>query len=87
VSDCFRADAVRRNANRTGFIAAAAVRYVVRDPTGSSSDPIAGPPDEKKKGCDHSDQDQHPILAFEPEKRKTLDEKLHRSRSPFFWAE
>jgi hypothetical protein len=53
----------------------------------SSSDPIASLPDEKKKGCDHPDQDQHPVLAFETEKRKTLNEKLHRPRSPFLRAE
>jgi hypothetical protein len=51
------------------------------------SDPIASPPDEKKKGCDHPDQDQHPVLAFETEKCKTLNEKLHRSRAPFLRAE
>jgi hypothetical protein len=51
------------------------------------SDPIASLPDEKKKGCDHPDQDQHPVLAFETEKRKTLNEKLHRSRAPFLRAE
>jgi hypothetical protein len=51
------------------------------------SDPIASLPDEKKKGRDHPDQDQHPVLAFETEKRKPLNEKLHRSRSPFLRAE
>jgi hypothetical protein len=53
---------------------------------GLPSDPIVSPPDEEKKGRDHSDQDQHPVLAFEAEKRKTLNEKLHRSRSPAFRA-
>jgi hypothetical protein len=54
---------------------------------GRPSDPIASLPHEKKKGCDHPDQDQHPILAFETEKRKTLNEKLHGPGSPFLRAE
>jgi hypothetical protein len=42
------------------------------------SDPITSLLDEKKEGRDHPDQDQHPVLAFETEKRKMLKEKLHR---------
>jgi hypothetical protein len=49
------------------------------------SDLLAGPPCQKDKGCDQPGGDQHPVLAFETQKYKTLDEKLHRSR-PQFWA-
>jgi hypothetical protein len=55
--------------------------FDVRGSDGRSSDPIARLPDEEKKGRDHGDQDKHPVLAFETENRKMLDEKLHRFRS------
>jgi hypothetical protein len=50
------------------------------------SDLLAGPPCKKNGDRDQSRDDQHPVLAFETQKYKTLDEKLHRSR-PQFWAE
>jgi len=47
------------------------------------SGPIAGLPDEKNESRDHANHDKHPILTFETQKSKTLNEKLHRSRSLF----
>jgi hypothetical protein len=47
-----------------------------------SSDSIAGDPDEQDRGGNEARHDQHPVLALETEKGKTLDEKLHRCR-PF----
>jgi hypothetical protein len=47
--------------------------------------PIAILPDEKNKSRDHADHDKHPVLTFETQKRKMLDEKLHRL-SPSFYA-
>jgi hypothetical protein len=43
----------------------------------------AGLPSEKNENCDQSSDDQHPVLAFKAEHRKTLDQKLHRSRPQF----
>jgi hypothetical protein len=43
-------------------------------------------PNQQDKDGDHSNGDQHPVLALKAQKYKTLDEKLHRSR-PQFWAE
>jgi hypothetical protein len=48
-------------------------------------DPVAGFPGEPDKGGDHADHDKHPVLTFETQKRKMLDEKLHRL-SPSFYA-
>jgi hypothetical protein len=80
---------VRCSSARKGLIAQApAAAEDLRVQSDSpQSEPIASLPDEKEKGCDHPDQDQHPVLAFETEKRKMLNEKLHCSRSPFLRAE
>jgi hypothetical protein len=47
------------------------------------SSPVASLPDEKDKGRDQPNDDEHPVLAFETQKGEMLDEKLHRSRSLF----
>jgi hypothetical protein len=44
---------------------------------------IASPPDEKNESRDHANHDKHPVLAFETQKGKMLNEKLHRARSLF----
>jgi hypothetical protein len=43
-------------------------------------------PSQQDKDGDHPGGNQHPVLALEAQKYKTLDEKLHRTR-PQFWAE
>jgi hypothetical protein len=43
---------------------------------------IAGSPNKKNEGHDQKKDNQHPILGFEAEKAKWLNEKLHRLR-PF----
>ena len=45
-------------------------------PSGS----IAADPDERHKGRDQADEDQHPVLAFEAQNGEVLHEKMHRSR-------
>src|SRR5580693_3189825 len=45
------------------------------------SSPVASFPDEKDKGRDQPNDDEHPVLAFETQKGEMLDEKLHRPRS------
>jgi hypothetical protein len=52
-------------------------------PDRSPSVPIASLPDKKDEGHDQSSGDQHPVLAVETKKCKTLNEKLHRSRPCF----
>ncbi|HKB89608.1 MAG TPA: hypothetical protein VKC60_03710 [Opitutaceae bacterium] len=47
------------------------------------SHPIAILPDEKNVGRDHPNHDKHPVLAFETQKSKMLNEKLHRPPPPF----
>ena len=42
--------------------------------------PSASLPDKKDKDHDQSSGDQHPVLAVNTKKCKTLNEKLHRSR-------
>jgi hypothetical protein len=53
---------------------------------GWRSESLARLPNEKNEGRDQSSGDQHPVLAFETQKCKTPDQKLHRS-CPRFWAE
>jgi hypothetical protein len=49
---------------------------------GANSDPVARLPDEKNESSNQSDHDKHPVLEFETQKSKMLDEKVHWSR-PF----
>jgi hypothetical protein len=44
---------------------------------------IASLPDEENENRDHANHDKHPVLAFETQKGKMLNEKLHRARSLF----
>jgi hypothetical protein len=41
--------------------------------------PVAGLPNEKNESRDQGGHDQHPVLAFETQKGKMLDQKPHRS--------
>lgn len=50
----------------------------------SLSLPIADLPDKKHVNCDQSDDDQHPVLAFESHKGEMLNEKMHRARPNFY---
>jgi hypothetical protein len=47
------------------------------------SNPITGFPDEKNEGRDQSGYDKHPVLTFESQKSKMLNQKLQRSRPHF----
>jgi hypothetical protein len=47
------------------------------------SGPIASLPDEENENRDHANHDKHPVLAFETQKSKMLNEKLHRFRPLF----
>jgi hypothetical protein len=47
------------------------------------SDSIASLPDEKNESRDQANHDKHPVLAFETQKGKMLNQKLHRFRPHF----
>jgi hypothetical protein len=47
------------------------------------SGPIASLPDKENENRDHAYHDKHPVLAFETQKGKMLNEKLHRFRPLF----
>src|ERR1700694_3922115 len=47
------------------------------------SDPIASLPGKKNESCDQRNHDKHPVLTFETQKSKMLNEKLH-SPAPFY---
>ena len=50
------------------------------------SDPMAILPNERNKNCDHSNCNEHPVLAVETQKGKMLNKKLQRSHSPLLFC-
>jgi hypothetical protein len=48
------------------------------------SDPMAILPNERNKNCDHSNCNEHPVLAFETQKGKMFNKELQRFCSPIF---
>jgi len=45
-----------------------------------ASAPIPGLPNEKNESSDQPSHDEHPVLTFETQEGKMLDQKLHRFR-------
>ena len=46
----------------------------------AASAPIPGLPNEKNESSDQASHDEHPVLTFETQEGKLLDQKLHRFR-------
>jgi hypothetical protein len=46
----------------------------------AASAPIPGLPNKKNESSDQASHDEHPVLTFETQEGKMLDQKLHRFR-------